>query len=147
MLFLREPNELMIGICEFAPAADDPKYLSFTGGIGVGVSAGLFMSFCTPSEDLGVCLEGSINFVSIEMGFEMGQETYTITEYNSGGTLKVGGSKTEVPWKLSLLSGEVKAVFKLYFFDIPVTIVEWPGFTVADEPLFERYTPVVSREP
>jgi hypothetical protein len=145
-LVLREPSELMTGICEFEPAADT-KYLAFTGGIEVGVSAGLFASFCTPSDDLGICLEGGLNFVSVAMGFEMGQETHTITEYNGGGTLKIGGSKTEVPWSLSIMSGQITAVFKLYFFDIPVPIVEWPGFTIADEPLFESYTPVVSREP
>ena len=53
----------------------------------------------------------------------------------------------EAPFKLSLLSGYIQAVLKLGIFDIPIPIVEWPGFTVADEPLFERYTPVVSKEP
>ncbi len=143
-LVLRAPNEVLAGVCEFVPAKKT-SYLKFAGGVGVGVAAGLGISFCTPSEDFGVCLAGAINFISLELKYEVSHETHTITKADDGKQIRVGGTGQDVPWSLKILAGEIVATLNVWLFSTSWTIVSWDGFKVAEGSLFETYTPVVER--
>lgn len=132
------------GVCEFEPATKE-SYLSFGGGIELGAAAGVKIGFCTPSEDIGICLEASIAFIDIKVGYEAKTESRRITRRSDSRIMKVGGVSNEVPWSLNVLAGKVAAIFNFFFASAEITIVEWPGFKVASGSLFSSYKPVVER--
>jgi hypothetical protein len=141
-LELQPTNQLNPGICEFELGTKE-NYRSFGGGIELGVAAGLFMEFCSPDDDIGICVDGAINFVDIKLGFEVDRISRTVTRASDGSTFTVGGTKISVPWSLDLLSGEAGATFEAYFFSYHVTFAHWPGFQVANGSLFTSFNPSI----
>jgi hypothetical protein len=61
--------------------------------------------------------------------------------------MKVGGTYTDVPWSVSVLSGSLSAKFNFWFFSTELKILEWEGFKVASDSLFQSYYPVVEKSP
>jgi hypothetical protein len=142
---LRDPAELRSAVCQYEPANSE-KNTSFTGALNVGAGAGLSMSFCVPHDQFGICIEGRIGFVDVNLAFQIGHEMRNLTLMNDK-TLGVGGTFIDVPWSLTLLHGTLSAIFNFFLFSSTYTIVEWPGFQVASGSLFNYYTPVIERQP
>jgi hypothetical protein len=131
-------------ICEYEPATRE-RYFKVAGGVGIGAGAGVSLSFCTPSDKIGICLVGAVNFVDLSLGYELSYEKRAITLKSTGQVMNIGGVGQEVPWSITLLSGSISAVFKFFFTSLDVTIVEWGGFKLASGSLFSSYHQIVER--
>jgi hypothetical protein len=136
-------NVQLPGLCEYEPVTSE-RYLKVTGGIEIGAGAGVKIEFCTPSSEIGICLEAGITFVDFTVGYEVFYEMRTLTQ-TDGRTLKVGGVGQDVPWELKLLAGYFNASFRFFFASAEVVIAEWPGFKVAGGSLFSTYKQIVER--
>ncbi|MFO0676305.1 MAG: C-type lectin domain-containing protein [Polyangiaceae bacterium] len=142
-LVLRDAEELRPALCQFEPAKAE-RYTSYSGGLNLGAGAGLALTICSPHDSFGVCVEGRIGFVDVQLSFLGGRDARKLT-LTDGSKISVGGTFIDVPWSLNLLKGSVTATLNFFLFNFSYTVVEWPGFKVAGGSLFNYYTPVVEK--
>ena len=110
--------------------ADSEVFFKWALNLRLGAGAGVALSFCVPSDDPGICLEGAINFVSLAV-------TPTVTQTNH--LLLRGGvpfgyrsqMRREVPWSLTVLDGGIYAKLNLWIFSARWPIITFSGYKVA----------------
>lgn len=135
----------LAAVCEFDPASA-ASFLGFSTGVKLGGGAGLGVSFCTPSDDLGICIEGHLNFIDIGITPQFGVSNYLLFRKDSStGKNKLfglrGNTYTVAPVEVNLLSGSVDAVVNFFIGSATWTIVEYPGFSLFGTNLFEKNNP------
>jgi hypothetical protein len=135
----------LAAVCEFDPASA-ASFLGFSTGVKLGGGAGLGVSFCTPSDDLGVCIEGHLNFIDIGVTPKFGVSNYLLFRKDQAtGKNKLfglrGNTYTAAPVEVNLLSGSVDAVVNFFIGSVTWTIVEYPGFSLLNTNLFEKNNP------
>ncbi len=131
-------------VCEY-DAASAASYLNFSTGLHLGAGVGFGVSFCTPSEDLGVCVEGHLNLIDVSIVPEVGVTTFLLYRKDDAGKQKLfgvrGNTYLDVPLTVSMLSGSVEAVVNFFIGSASWTIVEYPGYTLFQTKLFEQNYP------
>src|SRR5262249_375602 len=120
----------LVAVCEYDGAADT-AYGYFTAAIRVGAGAGVSMGLCVPSDDAGLCLTGTVNYVDISITPTIGHTQFTLYNAQKKAIGKRGNTFVDVPWQLSLFSGQVIFTINLGVFTISFPIAEWAGLKVA----------------
>ncbi|MEO6952328.1 MAG: C-type lectin domain-containing protein [Polyangia bacterium] len=129
-------------ICEFDPAAKT-DYFSWQIGVEVGASAGVGLSFCVPNDDVGICIEGGVNFVTVTLEPSYGQSKTTL--YDGSNTVIGTRENTEkkVGWEIRVCSAQIVAKFSLFFFSFEVEILSFEGWVPGDGDLYKFTLPVI----
>ena len=138
-------DQKMPAVCEFDPATAS-SFLNFSSGVHLGGGAGLGVSFCTPSDDFGVCIEGHLNFIDIGVTPEVGVTTFMLfRKDNATGAQKLwgvrGNTYSDAPVDVNVLSGSVDAVVNFFIGSVTWTIVEYPGLSLFNTTLYEKNYP------
>lgn len=99
--------------------------------LNIGAGAGFSVGFCCPSDELGICLEGSVNVIDAKLQPEI-SITHTSVKTNGGAKGSSTKFEAKVGWSVSLLTGavEVKAVSPLG--SVSYTLFEYEGFKVGE---------------
>ncbi|MBX3186538.1 MAG: hypothetical protein KF819_05970 [Labilithrix sp.] len=124
-------------ICEFLGAAKT-EYQEWTLGLAVGAGAGVALGFCTPSSEIGICLEGSFNFVDVSIQPQFGHRAWTLYDgagYRYG---RIGSTFVDVPFNLSLMTGQVALIANFLFFSTSWTIAQYDGVKMIEKSLHRR---------
>ncbi|MBX7097155.1 MAG: hypothetical protein K1X89_05555 [Myxococcaceae bacterium] len=104
--------------------------------LNVVAAAGFSVAFCVPSDELGVCLEGSMNLIEAKLtpGVSV---THTKVSNNAGLSASQTKFGAKVTWSVHLLSGalEIKVVTPLL--GISYTLFEYEGFNEGEGTLTE----------
>jgi hypothetical protein len=138
-------DQKLPAVCEFDPATA-ASFLNFSTGVHLGGGAGLGLSFCTPSDEFGVCIEGHLNFIDIGVTPEVGVTSFMLfrkdatTGKNALWGLR-GNTYSDAPVEVNLLSGSIDAVVNFYIGSATWTIVSYPGFSLFNTKLYEKNYP------
>jgi hypothetical protein len=138
-------DQKLPAVCEFDPATA-ASYLDFSTGVHLGGGAGLGLSFCTPSDEFGVCIEGHLNFIDIGVTPEVGVTSFILfrkdatTGKNALWGLR-GNTYSDAPVDVTVLSGSVDAVVNFFIGSATWTIVSYPGLSLYNTKLYEKNYP------
>lgn len=127
-------------VCELEPAASI-SYSQWTVGLNLGAGAGVGLSFCTPTEEVGLCLVGQLNFVDISLRPLMGHTSFTLLDAAGNRRGIRGSSFLDIPWQISLLAGQIALTANFYFGSTSWTIASYDGFKVAEGSLARYEVP------
>ncbi len=119
------------------------KSYKVSATLNLGLSGGFSVAFCTPSADLGVCLEGAINLVEVKLSPSVAY-THTVLTDNTNRSGVQSKIDLEIGWEVTLLSGDVQVKFVSPFFSAGYTLAEYGGFNVASGTLLEKEFPLRS---
>lgn len=98
-------------VCVYEDAVSDQSH-SVKSEIKLGAAVGFSLAFCTPSDEAGLCLEGSINVVSAGLTPSI-RYTYHRLRDTRGRTALRSNVRLGVDWEFKILEGsiDVKLVF------------------------------------
>ncbi len=133
-------SQLHRPICVFDPVVHD-DFHQFTLGVGLGAGAGIGIGFCVPNDDIGFCIEGSMNLISVgitpQFSYAMHRLTNTENEHAVHSNINV-----QIPWQIVLLEGQVDALITAWsFFEARWTLVHFDGFRIAGGMLYNYDSP------
>jgi hypothetical protein len=131
------------GVCEFDGAAST-SYQAWNAGLAIGAGAGVSMSFCIPNDEIGLCIDGQLNFIDISLKPLVGNASFTLYDSTGRRFGTRGDTFVDVPWSISLLTGQVNVTANFYFASASWTIARYDGFKIASGSLFHYDWP--SRE-
>lgn len=104
--------------------------------LNLAVGAGFSVAFCVPSDELGACLEGSMNLIEAKLtpGVSV---THTQVKNNAGAKASQTKFGAKVAWSVNLLSGALEIKLVSPFGDIGYTLLDYEGFKVGEGTLAE----------
>lgn len=104
-------DESKKSVCVYEDAVSDASH-SVKTEIKLGAAVGFTLAFCTPSDEAGLCLEGSINVLSAGITPSI-QYTYHRLKDAQARTAVRSNVKLSVDWEFKILEGaiDVKLVF------------------------------------
>jgi hypothetical protein len=117
-------------VCELQPAVS-ARYLSTSFSVPIGAGAGLSLSWCWPSAEIGLCLQGSLNFVTIQMTPTMTSTSTSLLDGSKNVIGTRGDTNVSIPWDLDLLGGEIDAIANFFFFTLNYPLWSYPPFVAA----------------
>ncbi len=114
--------------------------------IVLAAGAGMKLAFCTPSADMGVCIEGSLNFIEATLEPKIVYTHIGVGDSTGGSYVSRSNIKLGLEFGLSALSGSVdaKIVFSVGIFDFELkyNIVEFTGFKIPTGDPIEKEFPL-----
>lgn len=102
-------------VCKYRNAAQVTKH-SLSGGLELSFGAGIAIAFCTPSEDFGVCLEGSVTIIGAKLLPNFVYTHHDIRDFG-GRSARQSDLTFKLDWELVVLAGaiDVRVVIGKYF--------------------------------
>ncbi|MBX3204528.1 MAG: hypothetical protein KF764_05635 [Labilithrix sp.] len=113
-------------ICEYTGAAKT-EYEEWTVGLAVGAAAGATLGFCTPSAEIGICLQGTLNFVDVSIEPQFGHRAWTLYDGSGRRFQRYGSTFVDTPFSLAIMSGQVAIVANFLFFSTSWTLSQYNG--------------------
>lgn len=104
--------------------------------LNVAFAAGFSVAFCVPSDEIGVCLEGSMNIIEAKIipGVSV---THTKVSNNAGASASQTKFGAKVGWSVHLLSGSLEIKVVTPFVSLSYTLFEYEGFKEGEGTLTE----------
>lgn len=115
-------------VCVYDDAASDDSH-SFKAGLAIGAAAGVSLAFCTPSDEVGVCLEGSINLVSVGLTPNFSY-TYHRLKDSAGRTSVRSNVRFAFDWELRILEGSIDVKVVLGIFEFSYNLFSFDGLQI-----------------
>lgn len=114
--------------------------------IVLAAAAGMKLAFCTPTADMGVCIEGSLNFIEATLEPSITYTHIGIGDSTGGTYVSRSNIKLALEFGLTALNGAVdaKVVFSVGIFDFELkyNIVEFTGFKIPTGDPIEKEIPL-----
>jgi hypothetical protein len=112
--------------------------------IVLAAAAGMKLAFCTPSADMGVCVEGSLNFIEATLEPSITYTHVGVGDSTGSSYISRSNIKLALEFGLTALNGSVdaKIVFSVGIFDFEFkyNIVEFSGFKIpTGDPIEKEY--------
>lgn len=121
-------SERYPSVCKYKNTASVQSQ-KFSASLGLSFGAGFGVAFCTPSDEWGVCLEGSVTLVGVNLTPTL---TYDLHHLTDRAGRKGWQSKVtfNLSWELRVLAGEVnvKVVFGPWF-SFKYNLFEYSGLS------------------
>ena len=114
--------------------------------IVLAAAAGMKLAFCTPSSDMGVCIEGSLNFIEATLEPSIPYSHVGVGDSTGGTYISRSNIKLGMEFGLTALNGSVdaKVVFSVGIFDFELkyNIVEFSGLKIPTGDPIEKEFPL-----
>lgn len=114
--------------------------------IVLAAGAGMKLAFCTPTADMGVCIEGSLNFIEATLEPKIVYTHIGVGDSAGGSYISRSNIKLGMEFGLTALNGRVdaKIVFQVGVFDFEwkYNIVEFTGFKIPTGDPIEKEFPL-----
>lgn len=119
---------------------DDTSFFKWGLSLNVGAAAGLGMSFCVPTDDPGICLLGSLNFIGANLSLAYTNQYFWLER---GGVTygRRGNTNLSVPWSVNILSGSIDVAVNFWFVSFSWQLIGFSGFQLAGGKLVDLNTP------
>ena len=115
---------------------DRADFFKWSLGVNLGVGGGLALAVCSPTDDPGVCVEGSLNFISLSISPTLEQSNQLLWRDGSPwGYRNTMGF--QIPWALTILEGSIQAKIQAYIFSVSWPIVSFDGFVLKQGKLLD----------
>lgn len=132
-------------VCVYEDAVSDRSH-SVKAEIKLGAAAGFTLAFCTPSDEAGLCLEGSVNLVSAAITPSV-EYTYHRLKDTQARTAVRSNVKLAVDWEFKILEGSIDVKLVFGPFALKYNLVTYNGIKldkdVAGGTLVERNYPTL----
>ncbi|MFT5357186.1 MAG: hypothetical protein ACI9KE_004419, partial [Polyangiales bacterium] len=146
-IYPTDATTLLPYVCRFE-AVDSASFFKWGVAANLGAAAGVGLSVCSPSDAFGVCINGSLNVVSLELGVRYTRSSQWL-ESDGAAFARFDNQTFSIPWAVSLFAGSISASINL---DLGLTsvsvswnIVTFDGFRLADGNLYELEAPSLVR--
>lgn len=129
-------------VCVFDPAA---KVINFGWNIKipVGAAVGMSLSGCTPTDDPGLCLGASLNFLSFAVEFTYDQVFHWFYRDGEDDAFARRGVQTlSAPWYVRIFEGSIFVKLSAILVSFTYTIASYDGITIAEGKLYEYISPL-----
>ena len=123
-------------VCVRPPAGTSGQSHKVSMALNLGFSAGFSVAFCSPSDEAGVCIEGSVNVLEAKLTPAV-SFTHTQLKNTLGASASSSILGLEVGWSVALLSGAIEVKLVSPFFSIGYTLIEFEGFKIGEGKLVE----------
>jgi hypothetical protein len=112
----------------------------------LAAGAGMKLAFCTPSADMGACVEGSLNFIEATLEPSITYTHIGVGDSTGGSYVSRSNIKLALEFGLTALNGSVdaKIVFSVGIFDFELkyNILEFSGFKIPTGDPLEKEIPL-----
>ncbi|MFZ5440211.1 MAG: hypothetical protein ACOZQL_09400 [Myxococcota bacterium] len=129
--------------CLYDPARSDVA-ITVSAAIELGFAAGVGIEWCYPTDELGVCLAGTLNLVAMKVAPTVETTFHHLTDH-AGRKARRDNTNLYAEWGITLLEGAVEAKFKALIFEFSVTLVEFSGFKLDGGRLYDFNFPSMER--
>lgn len=99
--------------------------------LNVVFEAGVSVAFCTPSDEVGICLEGGLRLIEAKVTPSISL-THTSVKTNAGASASATKFNAKVEWGVNLLTGSVEVRGVTPFGSVSYPLFEYEGFNVAN---------------
>ena len=132
---LAAANTLRPSICQFEPATSI-FFIKPTIKVSLGAAVGVGLSFCSPNDEIGICLAGTVNFLglSIEPTFSYA-ETW-LKDVNGSVFRRTQYIDFSIPWSIKLLEASLSAEIRFLIGSLSWEIIKFDGFTALEGKLY-----------
>ena len=122
----RPVGDSIASVCEYEPASVVTSN-SQDVSVALEVMSAVRVEVCTPSDKLGVCLEGRVKFItaSVRFGIEVSRtDVYTSPSANVTAQpyATLSGTKLYGRAELSFLAVDISLLFRFFFYDSRLTL-------------------------
>ena len=122
--------------CVFDPAKRDIP-IGVEVAVEAGFAAGMGIEWCYPTDEIGICLAGSLNFVAVKIAPTVATEIHHLKDHQ-GRSARRSNVNLTAEWSLTLLEGAVEFKVRLAsWFEFSFTLVEFSGFKAAEGKLYD----------
>lgn len=129
--------------CVYDAARSDTA-ITVSAAIELGFAAGVGVEWCYPTDELGICLAGTLNLVAMKVAPTVETTFHHLTDHQ-GRKARRDNTNLYAEWGITLLEGAVEAKFKALIFEFSVTLLEFSGFKVAGGRLYDFNFPSMER--
>lgn len=125
-------------------AARSDTAITVSAAIELGFAVGVGVEWCYPTDELGICIAGTLNLVAMKVAPTVETSFHHLLDHQ-GRRARRDNTNLYAEWGITLLEGAVEAKFKALVFEFSVTLVEFSGFKVAGGRLYDFNFPSMER--
>ncbi len=129
--------------CMYDPAERDIP-IKVEAAVELGFAVGVGIEWCFPSDEIGICLAGTLNLAALKIAPKVETVFHHLRDHR-GRTSRRDNTNLSAEWSVTLLEGSVEAKFKALIFEFSIVILEFGGFSLGKDKLFDFNFP--SMEP
>lgn len=125
---IRSINDPLPSVCVYEPATEDQSH-TFRAAIPIGLAAGIGVAFCTPTDEAGVCLAGSVNLVGVALTPNFNYTYHRLT--NAAGQKATRSNVNfSFDWELRILEGAIDVKLVLGPFELSYNLFQFDGLKI-----------------
>lgn len=121
-------DESHASVCVYENAVSDNSH-TFKAEIGIGLAVGVTLAFCTPSDEAGICLEGSINFVSVALKPSLTYSYHRLTDAQHRRAVR-SNVNFSFDWELKVLEGSIDVKLVFGPFELKYNLLTFDGLKI-----------------
>ncbi|MBL8920225.1 MAG: C-type lectin domain-containing protein [Myxococcaceae bacterium] len=129
--------------CLYDAARSDVP-ITLSAAVELGVAAGMGIEWCYPTDEVGICLAGTLNFVAMKVAPTVETTMHHLTDYTDRRARR-DNTNLFAEWGITLLEGAVEVKVKALIFEFSFTLLEFSGFKLTGGKLYDFNFPSMER--